>query len=336
MTIETCWMIRAGHGSKLINEFKEKELVAIGWGQAGDFSKLPSRRSIVELITKNYPENSCHQNRSAAGQIFRFLHEIKIGDAIITYDSIRRVYAVGKITSAPIYDLTLLDGLHTYRKVEWSREIDRDLLSTSTKNALGSIMTLFKVSPKAFEEIYSYVHDSHSMKSPEIGIDEDDNEADLLKETQERSFEFIKDKISKLDWEEMQILVAEILIALGYKTRISPQGPDKGKDIIASRDGFGFEQPRIVVEVKHRKGVIGAPDIRSFLGGRHKDDKGLYVSTGGFTIQAEYEAERASIPLTLLDLNDLVEAFIANYENMRMEGKTLIPLTKIYWPHITD
>lgn len=79
---------------------------------------------------------------------------------------------------------------------------------------------------------------------------------------------------------------------MGYKTRISPQGSDRAKDIIASPDGFGFEQPRIVVEVKHRKETMGAPEIRSFLGGRHKDDKGLYVSTGGFTTQARYEAEK--------------------------------------------
>jgi restriction system protein len=166
----------------------------------------------------------------------------------------------------------------------------------------------------------------------EIEINGVEDESDLLKDVQARSIEFIKDKISKLNWEQMQTLVADILAAMGYKTRISPQGSDRGKDIIASPDGFGFEQPRIVVEVKHRKEAMGAPEIRSFLGGRHKDDKGLYVSTGGFTTQARYEAERASIPLTLLDLNDLVMAFIENYENMRVSSRTLIPLAKIYWP----
>jgi len=39
---------------------------------------------------------------------------------------------------------------------------------------------------------------------------------------------------------------------------------------IASQDGFGFENPRIVVEVKHRsKTAMGAQEIRIFLGGRH-------------------------------------------------------------------
>jgi restriction system protein len=52
---------------------------------------------------------------------------------------------------------------------------------------------------------------------------------------------------------------------------------------------------RIVVEVKHRNGQMGSQQIRSFLGGRHKDDRGLYVSTGGFTKDALYEAERAAL-----------------------------------------
>jgi restriction system protein len=101
---------------------------------------------------------------------------------------------------------------------------------------------------------------------------------------------------------------------------------------VASPDGFGFESPRIVVEVKHRTSSMGSQEIRSFLGGRHKDDKGLYVSTGGFTKDARYEAERASIPLTLMDLDDLVMALLEHYETMDIDTQRLIPLRKVYWP----
>jgi len=37
--------------------------------------------------------------------------------------------------------------------------------------------------------------------------------------------------------------------------------------------------PRIVIEVKHRKGAMGGQQTYSFLLGRHEDDKGLDVST---------------------------------------------------------
>lgn len=137
---------------------------------------------------------------------------------------------------------------------------------------------------------------------------------------------------SQLDWEDMQELVAGVLRAMGYKTRISPSGSDRGKDIVASPDGLGFEDPRIVVEVKHRAAAMGSQEIRSFLGGRHDNDRGLYVSTGGFTKDARYEAERARIQVTLMDLDDLVRSIIEHYERMDIDTQRLVPLRKLYWP----
>ncbi len=77
---------------------------------------------------------------------------------------------------------------------------------------------------------------------------------------------------------------------------------------------------------------MGSQEIRTFLGGRHKDDKGLYVSTGGFTKDARYEAERASIPTTLMDLDQLVDAVIEHYEQLDSESRVLLPLAQLYWP----
>lgn len=108
--------------------------------------------------------------------------------------------------------------------------------------------------------------------------------------------------------------------------------PSPVKDIIASPDGFGFENPRIIVEVKHRREQMGSQQIRSFIGGRHKDDRGLYVSTGGFTKDARYEADRSTIPLTLWTLDDLVRALIENYEQVDIETKLLVPLKKTFLP----
>ena len=139
--------------------------------------------------------------------------------------------------------------------------------------------------------------------------------------------------IVNLDWKDMQELVAGILRAMGYKTMISPSGPDRGKDIIASPDGLGLEDPKIVVEVKHRKNsTMGAPEIRSLLGGLRPNDKSLYVSTGGFSKEARYEAERANNSLTLVDLDLLTDLIIQYYDQFDSESRTLLPLRKLYWP----
>jgi restriction system protein len=77
---------------------------------------------------------------------------------------------------------------------------------------------------------------------------------------------------------------------------------------------------------------MGAPEIRAFLGGRHSGDRGLYVSTGGFTREAYFEAERATNVTHLMNLDGLAQALIDNYDRIDERGRALLPLTKIYWP----
>ncbi|MEM9660775.1 MAG: restriction endonuclease [Planctomycetota bacterium] len=144
--------------------------------------------------------------------------------------------------------------------------------------------------------------------------------------------ELVKDRVASLQWQEMEELVAGILRAMGYKTRVSPVGPDRGMDVFASPDGLGLEQPRIKVEVKHRKGQIGAPEVRGFIGGLQTSDRGLYVSTGGFSREARYEADRSSIPVTLLDIDEVVRLLLEHYENADNRLRSLVPLVPVFWP----
>jgi restriction system protein len=328
---KTTWMVRASDGGRLIGEFKAKNIAAIGWPQVGSLKNVTERSSILELTKNAYPEMSKSQFLSGGSQLARFRNEMQMGDQIVTYDSAMRTYSIGIIAGEYDFNTKLIESLPNFRKVKWEAEVSRDSLSVETKNTLGSTLTLFRLPDEASGEIESILQTG--LAAPEIIVEIDSTDEDTLrKDMQSRAHEFIKDKINKLDWEQMQELVAGVLRAMGYKTQVSPAGADRGKDIIASPDGFGFEQPRIIVEVKHRKVAMGSQEIRSFLGGRHKDDKGLYVSTGGFSKDALYEADRASIPLTLMDLDSLVNAITAHYENMDMETRVLVPLAKVYWP----
>lgn len=330
MPAKPMWMVRAGEEAYAIEDFKSKKVVAIGWGET-DWTTYPDRDAIQAQMAKVYPDNSDGQNMAAANQIERFLHEIEIGDRVISYDPDNRRYLVGSIAGAPRHQPGLIEELHTCRSVTWGNvEVSRDELSVSTRNSLGAISTLFRVPEVAAAEIEAKVTGESVPQTAASDLAKD--EVELLKDVQQRSLEFIKDRLSKLAWDQMQELVVGLLRAMGYKTQISPAGADRGKDIVASPDGFGFEPPRIVVEVKHRKGQMGSNEVRSFLGGRHKDDKGLYVSTGGFTKEAQYEADRSSIPITLMDMEALAKAVAEYYDRMDADAKALLPLIRIYWP----
>lgn len=218
--------------------------------------------------------------------------------------------------------------------MRWEKEVSRDVLSAESKNTLGSISTIFCLSAGAAEELVAFSQNGQAVQTSDMSSLENEVEAEneIRKDTEQRALEFLQDKLSKLDWDEMQELVAGLLRAMGYKTRVSPAGPDRGRDIIASPDGFGFQQPRIVIEVKHRKGSMGAPEVRSFVGGLRQNDNGLYVSTGGFTREARYEADRTNQNLTLIDADDLGKAIVEHYDRMDSETRSLLPLRKIYWP----
>ncbi|MDK2946331.1 MAG: restriction system protein [Geotoga sp.] len=317
------WMIRAGENANLIEDFINKEVVAIGWNEIGDLTNVKSIQEIKNLIIKNYPEFSKGKIIMTASQIKKFKFDIKIGDYVVTYDPNRRIYHLGKINSDYQYNTKLIEFFHI-RKVKWEHQIPRDKLTACAKNSLGAISTLFEINENIRGEFFNIINGKTISDGEDGKI--------LIEDMQERAREFIKDKLILLSWEEMEELVAGLLRAMGYKTMLTERGPDRGRDIIASPDGLGLEDPRIVVEVKHRSDSVGGREIRSFLGGLRPGMKGLYVSTGGFTKDAKYEAERSNIPITLVDLELLVQLIIQYYNNFDEEAKNLIPLVRIYWP----
>ncbi len=330
----TMWMVRA-KGGLLYEEFRDKGVAAIGWVRiAEEASKGATREQLADAYRLVSPGTKEGTIIAGVSQVYRFIHEIKNDDWVVTYSTENRTYLVGQVKGPCEYHPEWADlNMTLVRRVAWlQKEVDRDLLLTGSKNSLGSVLTIFKVPESAQRELLAIAKGAIQIPQPTKEELVEDEVNDPLRQTEVIAFERIKDQINGLDWDEMQELVAGILRAMGYKTQVSPAGPDRGKDILASPDGFGFQQPRIVVEVKHRDGKMGSAQLRSFLGGRHKDDRGLYVSTGGFTKDALYEAERAVVPLMLWSLDELARALTDNYQTADAKTKQLMPLRYFYMP----
>jgi restriction system protein len=329
------WMIRNG-GGEYAEEFIDKGYVGIGWAATGSLSGLKTRDQFIDKVKATWPAFKHMKAVVSGSQLHKIAVVIKPKDRVITYDPSTRMYHIGSIESDYIYNADDKNERPHQRKVKWLHKIDRDRLSVPTKNSLGSTLTIFEVPEEAERELDALLsgkeytrEEAETYTSSEAALDEQV----LFDDYKSRAKEFTKDKIIALEWDQMQELVAGVLRGMGYKTRISPQGSDRGKDIVASPDGLGLEQPRIVVEVKHRPNTkMSSGDIRSLTAGRHKDDKCLYVSTGGFTKDALFEADRSANPVTLIDIDELVDLVIDNYEEMDTDARTLLPLTKIYWP----
>lgn len=322
------WMVRSSGGER-IDDFR-KGYVAIGFGGI-DLTKATTAEEIRARYQAANPEEKPGAIPSAVAMLRKFRSVMEVGDNVVTYDPASRRYFIGTIESDYFYKPGLIPDLAQLRKVRWTGEVPRDALRVASRNSLGSTLTLFAVADDVWEELVT------ASRNPAVAethaLDEKEELEETKNDTKLRAHELIKDKILRLDDGEMEELAASILRAMGFKTRISPKGPDRGVDVLASPDGLGLQEPRIKVEVKHRPNTsIGAPDIRSFLGGLRPGDRGLYVSTGGFTKEAKYEAERSNTPATLVDLDELARLVVSHYDNFDLEGRALIPLVKVYWP----
>lgn len=58
----------------------------------------------------------------------------------------------------------------------------------------------------------------------------------------------------------------------------------------------------------------------------------VFLSTEGFTKETGYEAKRATVPLTLVDLDELATLVVENCEDFDVDGRALLPLARVYWP----
>ena len=325
------WMIRAGRGGVYAADWLERGLIGIGCDFGGADIAAMDREKIRAAYAAAHPSESKQKVAASVGQVYRFAHSMVQGSTVVMYDPTERLYHIGVI-EGPCKPSDESENLTYTRTVKWGKTTLRDVLSPASKNSLGGIQTIFAVSDEVMSDLEA------AGSGPACGdcsADVDDNAAndeETLAATYDNGIELIKDRVNQLDWEDMERLVAGVLKAMGYCARVMPKGPDGGRDVVASPDALGLESPRIVAEVKHRKGAMGAPAVRSFIGGLRAGDRGLYVSTGGFTKEARYEADRANVPVRLLDLDAFVRHYVDVYDKADDDTRSILPLTRIWWP----
>lgn len=322
-------MIRAGDNNELIPVWKEQGIASIGWPKLGDPKQYQTKEEMISKADNVFSESKPKSRNSWVNQVWRFSREIKKGDRVITYFKEMREYMVGTVTESHFYDKSIGNPVYPNNvKVDWEEvTVERDSLSQAAKNSFGSVLTVFRVDDWG-SEIEELVE--HPFFEPDDTGDDEIVESEIIEDLVSKVLVMVQDKVDKLDPWQMQELIGGLLQAMEYNVKVSPKGPDGGVDVLAFKDAFGFEKPIIKVQVKHRKSSASAPEIQQLLGANPIEANSLFVSTGGFTSQAEAVARHNSV--RLVDLEELVSLIVNWYENMPNEVRALLPLQKMYVP----
>ena len=130
----------------------------------------------------------------------------------------------------------------------------------------------------------------------------------------------------------MARLVGAILEAQGYTTLVSPEGPDKGIDILAAPGPLGFGRPRICVQVKSGSVPVDRPTLDQLIGAMSNvgADQGLLVSWGGFKTSVDREVATQFFRVRLWDSDALVDQLLSNYDKLPDDLRAEIPLQRVW------
>jgi restriction system protein len=176
---------------------------------------------------------------------------------------------------------------------------------------------------------------THEESDSEVVVDTEEaaERQAVYEQAKEAARAEIDEHIDKIGAYDFQKLVAELLRAMGYfVARVAPPGPDGGVDVIAYKDPLGTVAPRIQVQVKHRDQKVDVKEVRELEALLRKEgDIGLFVSSGGFTKEAEREIRHSTKHIETMDLDRLIGLWQQHYEHISEAGKVLLPLVKVYF-----
>ena len=326
----TIWGIHAGKTGELDTFFLKKGLIAVGWDEIGDLSKLkPDREAFKIAVAAAYPKKKPGAIPNNAGQLYRFAIEIRAGDLVAYPSRQDRNVHLGKIQGKYLYDKSQEAGYPHRRSVKWLKGIPRQNFSQGALYEIGSAMSLFQVKNYADE-----FRAALEGKKGELPVSDADTGGPGAEEIEEQTRDFVLKRLAQdLKGHPMTDFVAHLLGHMGYRTRVSPPGQDGGIDIVAHRDELGFEPPFVKVQVKSGSGTVGDPQVKALYGNVENEEKGLFVTLADFSSQARNFA-RTKSNLRLINGKELVDLIFEHYDDLDSRYKGLLPLKRVFVPEI--
>ena len=310
------------------NMFLQKSVIAIGWKDMGDLSKFEANReAFKEHYMQVYPDAKKGSVANGAGMLYRFAHEVQVGDYVVYPSKIDRMINLGTVESEYIYDGDAVEYVQQH-KVKWLKHLPRTAFSQGALYEIGSAMSFFSV--KNYSDEYLAALDK-SFKKTAVTTDteEDESVGATAEEIVESTKDFILKELSKnLKGYDLEEFVADLLMAMGYRTKVSPHGGDSGIDIVAYKDEL---PPRIMVQVKSQDGDIKETTIQSLKGAMREGDYGLFVSLSNYTKNARKYLDNTPI-IRAINGTELVDLILKYYEDLSEKYRKMIPLKRVYIP----
>lgn len=333
------WVVHISNNKRFAERAQRENFMCIGWTRIGDLRPYDTPEKLKAAYEKAFPNKSAASVRSSYGQVYRFAHEMEVGEPVVYPIKGSSDVLIGRIAGPYEWsdDPDLREGDYcNIRKVEWIERVPRVRFSQGALRSFGSFSSV-STADDHLDEVRAVIAGGSSV-GPKATTDNDpvDDETRESEDDAEMAAEEViqrtKDYLvrswsgTKQDFEEV---VAAVFRALGYTAIVTRGTRDLGVDIVAHADPLGVTGPILKIECKSGSSSIGAPDVKKLRGVLNSGEKGVLIALGGFSTDALHTEQNDS-NLILVDADRLVDLFLSSYDRLSSEVRHQFPLRQVY------
>ena len=275
------WAIAPGENARLWDDFKQNNIIAIGWDKLGDFLQYPDKEAIRQSLQQLEQTDGYKTNDTLA--CYEFTHVMKIGDYVLAKKGLDVIIGFGQITSDYIYDDSRTE-YHHVREVRWFAYGEWKI-PEGVRTIIPKTLTNITTYKERLQKILDLIHvPSHAQ------IDKPNTpSAPTPKPPFSKADALAKLFLSDAEFDAM-------LDLLRYKKNIILQGPPGvGKSFIAKQIAFALleakDEERVEMIQFHQ-----AYAYEDFMQGFRPNDDGKFALKNGVFYEFCKRAQRNPAP----------------------------------------
>lgn len=336
------WLARAGAHGEYESHFFDENRIYLTWEDLpDDLSAAGDYEAIRRVLQQIYPDNLPRQIGNYSGQVWAFVLGMNVGDWVVVPKKQKSTIAIGEIKSNYSYQNNIDPLYRHYREVRWlNMDIPRSAFDQDLLYSFGAFMTICQIQRNDAEKRVRAMALTNWTSAPEQittlptqqGLAPPALSEPFFDIEQLARDQIAKQIIQKFKGHGMAMLVEAVLKAKGFTTFRSPEGPDKGIDILAGSGPFGFDSPKICVQVKSGDTPADRPELTQLVGAMQtvNADQGLFVSWSDFKQTVYKEVPSQFFKVRLWNQNVLIKEIQDNYDKLDQDIRAELPLKQIW------
>ena len=289
-----------------VSEALNENQIIIGWATAKGLLDTSLTWEQFRKIIQEQPYYSEEKNLrrigNAAGQMWRFIKDMKPGDLVVVPHFSE--FYVAEVNGPATYDPNFVDDDTAYRRpVKWLND-KKSIPRSLAKTGLISRMKAYGTCSNATDLLPQIEECLKIAKSGQKPTFQSDLQSRLIEQTLDEL------RRGRIDDRSFENLISCILLGLGAKDAIIvPRQKDKGADILAKFNVAGAFSITVAVQAKHWQPdpPVGKYAVDQVISGIEAESAnlGMVITSGSFSDEANDTAkkyfEEKGIEIKLVD-----------------------------------